>query len=178
MNCQSPVACYTQRDAHRRVWPSLCHTPSDKGGHFSCWHRSKALEPIGGKKEVAFADFKKVMEGFTDTTPTKDIVNAFKVFDKDVRSIALRCLPRCTSCPPARRVCLRACVPACPRACVPAHCKRNGDQESHHPILACRASTQLPTYSLSVLCCLPYARTMGAATARSLPRPCAAWVTS
>lgn len=26
------------------------------------------------------------MAGLTDTTPTKDIVNAFKVFDKDVRS--------------------------------------------------------------------------------------------
>lgn len=63
----------------------LCHFLSDKGGHSSRACRAKALEPIGGKKEVAFADFKKVMEGLTDTTPTKDIVNAFKVFDKDVR---------------------------------------------------------------------------------------------
>jgi hypothetical protein len=47
--------------------------------------RKAALEPIGGKKEVAFADFKAIMAGLTDTTPTKDIVNAFKVFDKDVR---------------------------------------------------------------------------------------------
>ena len=43
-----------------------------------------ALKPIGAKKEVTLADFKSVMAGLTDTTPTKDIVNAFKVFDKDV----------------------------------------------------------------------------------------------
>jgi hypothetical protein len=46
----------------------------------------EALKPLGGKKEVTVADFKKVMQGLTDTTPTKDIVNAFKVFDKDVRT--------------------------------------------------------------------------------------------
>ena len=44
------------------------------------------MKPIGAKKEVQFADFKSIMAGLTDTTPTKDIVNAFKVFDKDVRA--------------------------------------------------------------------------------------------
>ena len=48
--------------------------------------RKEALTPIGSKKEVQFADFKSIMAGLTDTTPTKDIVNAFKVFDKDVRA--------------------------------------------------------------------------------------------
>ena len=48
--------------------------------------RKEALKPIGSKKEVQFADFKSIMAGLTDTTPTKDIVNAFKVFDKDVRA--------------------------------------------------------------------------------------------
>ena len=45
----------------------------------------EALKPAGGKKELSLADFKKVMVGLTDTTPTAEIVNAFKVFDKDVR---------------------------------------------------------------------------------------------
>lgn len=38
---------------------------------------------------MTVADFKKVMAGLTDTTPTKDIINAFKVFDKDVRPLAI-----------------------------------------------------------------------------------------
>jgi hypothetical protein len=69
--------------------------------------RTAALAPIGGKKEVAFADFKKIMEGLTDTTPTKDIVNAFKVFDKDVRLLR----PRWTPCCP--RTCVSALKPNC-----------------------------------------------------------------
>jgi len=68
---------------------------------------TKALEPLGGKKDVAFADFKKVMEGLTDTTPTKDIVNAFKVFDKDVRSTAHDCRSSCLPVPQIMRTVIR-----------------------------------------------------------------------
>ena len=42
----------------------------------------EALKPIGAAKEVSLADFKKVMAGLTNTTPTNEILNAFKVFDK------------------------------------------------------------------------------------------------
>ena len=35
--------------------------------------------------KCSLADFEKIMAGLTNTTPTAEIVNAFKVFDKQVR---------------------------------------------------------------------------------------------
>ena len=91
------VTCHIQRDALSNCRSRPYLQDFSRGRAFSCGRRTKALEPLGGKKDVAFADFKKVMEGLTDTTPTKDIVNAFKVFDKDVRSTARGSCP--LACP-------------------------------------------------------------------------------
>ena len=94
-----------------------CPHMTHAAGRLAC-HRKTALEPIGAKKEVAFADFKSVMAGLTDTTPTKDIVNAFKVFDKDVSQ---RPAPSARpSCPPAREVAPARTAPAQRAAGCPA----------------------------------------------------------
>jgi hypothetical protein len=60
-----------------------CLSPASAQTDLGCTEQD-ALKPVGSKKDVTVADFKAVMAGLTDTTPTKDIVNAFKVFDKDV----------------------------------------------------------------------------------------------